>query len=762
MMHFTESLDSPNNEEVVSAAVSLVVGSLRHGVVSLCASIAHILREKATLQQQVADLEKHRLNLENNISGTTSVNGSCSVHCQSPNLHSLQESLVTQRCGSAPASFIPSGLKFLKSDYQSNVISTQNGGSRHCKANSDCRVVHEQGKGECRTSSISMPEAHSSLLPKLINDDKKASFSRGSVQASTRSLNVCQSLPASSFVRRKYSTISLRRVRRSTTNRQKASSICSSSSFNSYMSLANSEDHRRSSNNSSCIITVAEIHTPPGHHVVPENKEGEAVKLLARTLTTVLQSDINDQEASCNESEVDEVNCSSSSKSNNNKELCLPHPLAGCECYVCLNLSADPSCQLYALTTEGGSLLPPGSTVLVEGERVGTVLYLGHEKLITSNQSFVSPISVDAILSHEGYLRPVGLTLKLWAPDCGEIFVPLSAVICQLDENLDLPRKESWSSFEYEYVDEDSDEELHTKPEINRYKEDRITSELCVQSNEPLDVSPKVKNTAIRNEEPPYDPYISRSPSVSSFCSVISHSLGDLSVYGLECEDEFGKDGTFSIDDGMSSERVYLTEDLGTESSRRKFSDAKEISQESALNTTFTKNDTDEHSSESQGFHGSLYDTCDSAISLSFTRRLRYSEDNSGPSSVTDTGRESPHFGDTWDSGCSVGRRRCRSGSSGHCSDNESENHQLGSTFARSLGDALNLVLEKHNLQQNWDFENESTNEGNAGMYVNTDISRNYEGSKEQLQEFKEFFEDTSLSCSTLHISKSTHGQSEV
>ncbi|XP_066946602.1 serine-rich adhesin for platelets-like [Macrobrachium rosenbergii] len=757
-----DSLVSTDNEEAVSAAVSLVVGSLRHGVVSLCASVAHILRENTKLQQRLTDLEKHRLNLENNISGTASVNGSCSVHSQSPN---LQESLVTQRCGSAPASFIASGLKFLRSDYQSNVTSAQDGGSRHCDGNSDCRAVREPGKGECRTSSISMPEAHSSLVPKLINNDKKTSFSRGSVQASTRSLNICQSLPASSFVRRKYSTISLRRVRRSTTNRQKASSICSTSSIYSYMSCTNSDEHRRSSNNSSCIITVAEIHTPPGQRVA-ENKEGEAVKLLARTLTSVLQSDVNNQDASRNESEMDEVNCPSASGFNNsNKELSLPHPLAGCECVICCHLTADPTCQLYALTTEGGSLLPPGSTILVEGERVGTVLYLGHERYVTFNQSAVSPIAVEALLAHAGYMRPVGITMKLWAPDHGEIFVPLSAVICQLDENLDLPRKESWSSFEYEYVDEDSDEELHSELQNNVYSKEGISSGLCVQSNEPLDMSPKVKNTVNRNEELPYDHYFSRSPSVSSCCSVISHSLGDLSVYGLECEDvEFDKELTCCIDDSTSSDCIDSTGDLGTECIPGKFTDAKEIlsSQESILNTTFTKKATDEDSNEIQGFHGSLYDTCDSAISLSFTRRHQYSEDNSGPSSVTETGRESPHFGDTWDSGCSVGRSRCRSGSSGHCSDSESENHRLGHTFARSLGDALNMVLEKHNIQRNWDFENDMNGEGNTNMNVNTDLSRNCEKS-ERVQELQDFSLDTSsLSSPKLQIRESIPGQSEV
>ena len=269
---------------------------------------------------------------------------------------------------------------------------------------------------------------------------------------------------------------------------------------------------------------------------------------------------------------------------------------------------------------------------------------------------------------------------------------------------MDLPRKESWSSFEYEYLDEDSDEE-HVKTEAVALSSEKPLSIDNVKAAENVDANSNVEDA--REWRRSLENYFIRSPSVSSCSSVASHSLGDLSMYGLEFgEDghEFGKNEPVCSDSEETSSN-QISANNNTHLNVSKFdNEGMGCSEDGLLNTTFVTNkNTDDKLPKDefhQDFSGSLYDTCDSAISLSFTRRLQYSEDTSGPSSLTDTGTESPHFGDTWDSGCSVGRVRCRSDSSGHCSDMELENTRLGNTITRSLGDALNLILEKHNIQR--------------------------------------------------------------
>ncbi|CAL4069715.1 unnamed protein product [Meganyctiphanes norvegica] len=96
--------------------------------------------------------------------------------------------------------------------------------------------------------------------------------------------------------------------------------------------------------------------------------------------------------------------------------------------------------------------------------------------------------------------------------------------------------------------------------------------------------------------------------------------------------------------------------------------------------------------------HPSLYDTCDSAISLSFIRKFSERNENgtneiSRSSSLLESGRDSASLGDTWGSS-NLSYPRCRSDSSGNVSDVEM-NH-LSTTFTKiDLASALDSVLKK-------------------------------------------------------------------
>lgn len=90
-------------------------------------------------------------------------------------------------------------------------------------------------------------------------------------------------------------------------------------------------------------------------------------------------------------------------------------------------------------TYREGALLPPGSRVLVRGDHVGTVLYLGHDKYPTKQmKSYFCPSqdpsenSKRQVISEESMetsidiadddvppcvpVRPVGVTIRLWPP----------------------------------------------------------------------------------------------------------------------------------------------------------------------------------------------------------------------------------------------------------------------------------------------------------------------------------------------------------
>ncbi|KAK8730492.1 hypothetical protein OTU49_008039 [Cherax quadricarinatus] len=149
--HIKDSSVAQEREAAVSAAVSVVVASARHGVVSLCASVAHIIREKRRCENQ---------NINNGYQTTDDRSVGVRDKCDSCKQMQRQEKV------------------------------------RSSAAIPDC-VSHIQKPGE-----------------------RKTSFLQGQGYASSRSLNIGRSPPPSSFMRKKYSTISLRRVRRSNMNKQ--------------------------------------------------------------------------------------------------------------------------------------------------------------------------------------------------------------------------------------------------------------------------------------------------------------------------------------------------------------------------------------------------------------------------------------------------------------------------------------------------------------------------------------------------------------
>lgn len=94
---------------------------------------------------------------------------------------------------------------------------------------------------------------------------------------------------------------------------------------------------------------------------------------------------------------------------------------------------------MFEFTYREGALLPPGSRVLVRGDHVGTVLYLGHDKYPTKQmKNYFWPSQEQAengkrqAISEESMetgidiaedevppcvpVRPVGVTIRLWPP----------------------------------------------------------------------------------------------------------------------------------------------------------------------------------------------------------------------------------------------------------------------------------------------------------------------------------------------------------
>ncbi|XP_071535404.1 uncharacterized protein [Panulirus ornatus] len=732
-----DSVITKEREEAVSAALSVVVASARQGVVALCASVAHIIRAKMRLQHRVEDLEKKLAALEK--SSTTDVSEAC--HCpypsQAADSHSLLESPTSQRCGSAPPSFIVGSLKFSRSDNQNSGRCCQICDPRNVVCDNkcgNCQLIHHP---ERRTSNVTIHDNSSNTYHKT--GEKKAPFLRGQSHASTRSLNISRSPPSSSFMRKKYSTISLRRVRRTGLSRHGTSGMWSCS--DSHGSSANSLEHRGSASGTSsrsCVVTVAEVYPPPVPSLTPINTESDTVRLLARKLTNVLQG----SEAVLEDSVHDASPCGSNVSDTTvpeaaaHEQLCAPYPLAGCECVVCTHLASDPECHLYVLTTNEGSLLPRGSKVLVQGDHIGTVVYLGHHKhplrYSSVSQHHIQPSAATSInqtviaeasdsssknIINEtcealdvSSLSPLGVTITLWPPDQGELFVPLGDVICQLDDEVDIDSGEYLLGLDVEYVDDDNNVEEFNPSSSSDTRE--TVCEKFIPSSIVQHLSlPLTKERRARSATPELrrasEESCARSPSISSHNSDSIHGLGELSQLGVENEDE-----NLNTCAG-NSVRVPLQETRSTYEASYSFVNVQQFSssdlgnvvplgadfQSPCLSAVCKIEDEDGMYGEIDGTESrvSLYDTSDSAISLTFTQKLQGSEESSEPQSLTDLDKDSLHFGDTWDSGCCMGsRERYRSESSEQYSDYENESKHTGALWARNLSEALDSVWKKH------------------------------------------------------------------
>ncbi|XP_042228655.1 uncharacterized protein LOC121870771 isoform X2 [Homarus americanus] len=734
-------------EEAVSAAVSVVVASARHGVIALCASVAHIIREKMRLQQNVVDLEKKLAALEKNSTTNVSVTCPCTSPGQVADSHSLLESPTSQRCGSAPPSFITSSLKFSKGGSQNVTGSYQISDQRSVVVVDKCNSCQLLQHPERRTSTATNPDNY--LHPAQKNGETKTPFQRGQSYSSTRSLNIGRSPPSSSFMRKKYNSISLRRVRHSSISKQGALPGTWSSS-NSHRSSANSLECRGSTSRASsksCIVTVAEVYPPPPN-LTALNTESDAVRLLARKLTNVIQENEAQLEDNLTESPACDPNISDVMMQQiSTQELCAPHPLAGCECVVCTHLAADPHSQLYILTTNEGSLLPQGSKVLVQGDRIGTVMYFGHNKYssvisclprhhlkasasTSTTQAAITEASVesskmisdetDGVVSVDS-TSPIGVTITLWPPDQGEVFVPLCDVICQLDDEVDIQSKDHLLGLDLEYVDDDMNTEevrppvpsgTHIYP-IETVNEKLVQTPDMGDSGIPAPPKMYAGVRALRNgaDVPEWkndnEEAFVRSLSISSYNSDSVHRFGDLS----HSDEEGGVEDLTAcgmvtlqipVQDNKSSEETsYLDANLHLSSSHDHENVVPIIKnfETPCLNTTYlyqTGNEEDSCSktncSESKV---SLYDTSDSAISLTFIQRPQSFEESSDPPSLTDPDRDS-HFKDTWDSGCYMETGRGNSESSEQFSIVEGENNQLGSPWACNLSQALDSVWEKY------------------------------------------------------------------
>lgn len=645
-------------EKAVAAAVDVVAASARRGVVTLCASVAHIIRKNFRLQQQVMELEGRLRELET-LAGLPE-NSSAFSQCQEDSAgsqgpecssatsqcpstsESLPESPSSQRCGSAPPHYPPGFPR----PYQ----------------------------------------CHGPALRKASDPEGGAGFLRGRTRASTGNLSHCGPGARSSFVRRKYRSISLRRVRRTTTAITPFAGRQGRPGGDSQRSSTASLEQQPASNSNtsskSCIVTVAEVHLSPettATTTTTNSTEGDAVKMLAQKLTSVLQEDsTNPQE------DMDDL------------VLSAPHPLAGCECAVCLQLSTHPDVLPYEIVTDEGSLLPRGSTVLVSGQRVGTVVYFGHcrhqakgassphrlkasptpqqQQQLPSSPSTqqapttgsspppphqqlplpAAPSSCDG--PQVGPASPIGVTVILWPPDEGEVFVPLNEVICQLDDEGIPGSSEEQSSLVEEGDDRRSvgDEEDtpailhkgsthpdHTLTELQEAPKGMTETECIMEDALP----PVTGFGATENREEPC-----KHPRLRSVSA--SHCSYETLEHGNEAAES---------DRGEKTDRVPKTHTLA----RLNSADAARKRTHAGMN----------HS-----------------LPASPRQWREFEGDPEAHYSDSDKGKL--QFGDTWDSGCYMSLGRQSSECSEQFSDLESE--YSSTPWASSLEEALDSVWKRH------------------------------------------------------------------
>ncbi|KAK4314763.1 hypothetical protein Pmani_013964 [Petrolisthes manimaculis] len=739
-------------EKAVSAAVEMVVASARLGVVTLCASVAHIIRDKIRLEQQVVELEKKLEAFESR--GINRVSG---VTCHSATHgESLPESPSSLRCGSAPPSFLtipPRKLSGNDSQIVKEVCQNcESGGSQfYCSA--------------CQQRQTDNHDSSQNITP-LRKSDFTCGFAQRHTHASTRSLNLSRAPSASRFMRRKYSTISLRRIHRTGLSSKGSSSGTlsqSSSSSTGSQEWADDSSRRGSNSSRSCVVTVAEVYSPPSPPPLPTT-ESAAVKLLAKKLASVMQEENWDSWPSLGcpsnsdplqgYSAHPDTPSTSSPTTFAQDDLCAPYPLEGCECVVCTRMSSDLASPMYSLTTSEGPLLPRGSMVLVRGDMVGTVIYIGHRRHPFPNKGMQylsptsSPTQASSVLWNGGVVMddvgnsadvassPLGVTIALWSPDQGELFVPLRDVVCQLDEEVDTERGEGThspslvdcsnacpSSMQFIQVSGDDDDHHNQRGEFQQRDvienaqhdnpEHATSSAMMFSFQENVPVYP-VESHHI--DLPMSSDYKEKPKSVSE----IAKASKDNKIYGLvpvynpsvvqrlrqtcgldQDTEDMCKNNTENYIDQSTYYKVASNKNL-LQSSENELLKIKNIESPFCVDLYPDNRKIEQRSSDTEP-EVSIYDTSDSAISLTFTRQTQNHDEiccvetsTQPPTSHAETDVESLHFGDTWDSGCCMNRGRCGSLSSEQLSDLECENTKLKSPWAQSLNDAFDSVWNKY------------------------------------------------------------------
>ena len=237
------------------------------------------------------------------------------------------------------------------------------------------KELEDQLKTECSCSSCR--SAHSSECLKSFyfsknnqnfrNDissksQKRTKISSDNLRSSCWSLNSSIDLPQKSFIRKKYKTIALTRMR---SMKRKNMTCQQSSSKNSNYEKKSNEEITQFKKN--FITTVAEVHPIP------------AVNSSLETLGSF--ENRSTEESSNNSNNSYSITSEEEELTNTTESFSLPYPLSGCRCNVCLEFLRDSSKDFYVFSGDTGALFPVGSRVLLVDGREATVLYFGHKNV---------------------------------------------------------------------------------------------------------------------------------------------------------------------------------------------------------------------------------------------------------------------------------------------------------------------------------------------------------------------------------------------
>ncbi|KAK8384470.1 hypothetical protein O3P69_009345 [Scylla paramamosain] len=409
--------------------------------------------------------------------------------------------------------------------------------------------------------------------------------------------------------------------------------------------------------------------------------------------------------------------------------LCAPHPLAGCQCVLCLQLSTDSDTVPYEIVTDEGSLLPRGSAVLVRGRRVGTVVYFGHRKhQARGSDGPAAPLlpppapgthDLPADECARSLACPLGVTVQLWPPDEGEVFVPLNDVICQLDEGGDSSSggvEEAPTLREGDDTHSNNSSSRRDSEDMNSHTAD--LDHTLTDTHTSQDIGRLIQDTWAEEEvhSVTKDPRHTREHLSISVAEAGHRTQGtvDKDGYG-ECGEDMGHHGGrhFSSVSDTSSTCESLgsrgMEDVsrgpaGYHGSRSEAlprrskvtgSDQRCLECEGDIESRVG----DLHRHPSQGpirYHGSQSEALPRRMKVtgSDQRCLECEDDLESQYSECDKGKL--QFGDTWDSGCYMSLGRHSSECSEQFSDPESEYGSTGHPWGSSLEEALNSVWQKH------------------------------------------------------------------